>query len=166
MLMLSEQNPFKLILRAFGLWMRGRVHFRDAANVENLTLKEDKGHEETFAAFRRVDVDPVANNERPAAHRRKPGAIFQVRFLFRNLSPAVNSKLSLIPIPLIVAQPGFRSKTWLLGQRSGAFLGHYEFDTAEDAEAYWNSLPLRMMKRRAAPGSITHRVIRIESRNE
>jgi hypothetical protein len=142
---MAEQNPLRLILRALGLWIHGRVHFR--GGLENIRLED---HGETFAAFRKVDVDPAA--EQPA----RPGAIFQVRFRFKNLSDTANSRLSLIPIPLIVAQPGFRSKTWLLGQQSGDFIGLYEFETVEEAEAYWDSLPLRMMKRRTAPGSLKH----------
>ena len=148
---MAEQNPLRLILRALGLWIHGRVHFR--GGLENIRL-EELG--ETFAAFRKVDVDPAA--ERPSP----PGAIFQVRFRFKNLSAAANRRLSLIPVPLIVAQPGFRSKTWFLGQQTGDFIGLYEFDTAEEAETYWGSLPLRMMKRRAAPGSLTHKVIEIK----
>lgn len=142
---MAEQNPLRLILHALDLWIHGKIHFR--GGLENIRL-EDRG--ETFAAFRKVDVDPAG--EQPA----RPGAIFQVRFRFRNLSDAANRRLSLIPIPLIVAQPGFRSKTWLLGRQTGDFIGLYEFDTVEEAEAYWDSLPLRLMKRRAAPGSLTH----------
>ena len=37
-------------------------------------------------------------------------------------------------------------------------MGYCEFDTLENAEAYWDSLPLRMMRRRAAAGSLSHRV--------
>jgi hypothetical protein len=66
--------------------------------------------------------------------------------------------LSLIPIPLIAAQPGFQSKTWLIGEDSGDFLGNYEFDTVEAAKTYLDSLPLRIMRRRAEPGSLTHDV--------
>ncbi|MFC1657134.1 hypothetical protein ACFL2P_00995 [Candidatus Moduliflexota bacterium] len=142
---MAEQNPLRLILRALGLWIHGRVHFR--GGLENIRLED---HGETFAAFRKVDVDPAA--EQPA----RPGTTFQVRFRFKNLSDTANSRLSLIPIPLIVAQPGFRSKTWFLGQQSGDFIGLYEFETVEEAEAYWDSLPLRMMKRRAASGSLKH----------
>jgi hypothetical protein len=61
-------------------------------------------------------------------------------------------------MPLIAAQPGFRSKTWLLGEETGDFIGYYEFDTVEAAEAYWESLPLRMMRRRAAEGSLRHTI--------
>lgn len=149
---MAEQNPLRLILRALGLWVHGKVHFR--GGLESIRLEY---HGETFAAFRKVDVDPAA--EQPA----RPGAIFQVRFRFKNLSTAANRRLSLVPIPLIVAQPGFRSKTWLLGRQSGDFIGLYEFDTVEEAEAYRDSLPLRMMRRRAAEGSLSHKISRSEA---
>jgi hypothetical protein len=37
-------------------------------------------------------------------------------------------------------------------------MGYYEFDTKESAEAYWNSLPLKIMRRRAAAGSLTSEI--------
>ncbi len=139
------QNPVALLFKALALFARGRVHLDGPLQRVEL---EDRG--ERFRAFRRVVRD--------APGRPPPGAVFRVRFAFRNLSPAANRRLSLIPIPFIVAQPGFRAKTWLLGEVSGDFMGWYEFDTVEAAEAYWDSLPLRMMRRRAAPGSLTHAV--------
>jgi len=142
------QNPIRLISRALWLGLTGRASFdRDPADE----LVEDDG--ERFTAFRKVTVAPAA--DRPS----RPGALFLVRFKFKNLSFAANRRLSLIPIPLIVAQPGFRSKTWLVGQRSGDFFGRYEFDTVEQAAAYWESLPLQMMRKRAAPGSLTHEIV-------
>ena len=144
---MAEQNPLVLLLRALGLWIRGRVHFQ--GDLENIMI-EDQG--ETFSAFRKVVVEAVG--EQPA----RPGAVFKVRFRFKSLSATANRRLSLIPIPLIVSQLGFRSKTWLLGEQTGDFIGLYKFDTVEAAEGYWNSLPLRMMRRRAASGSLTHEV--------
>ncbi|MCP4674685.1 MAG: YdhR family protein [Deltaproteobacteria bacterium] len=141
------QNPLMLVLRAIGLGLSGKARF--IRNLQNESIK-DEG--ECFTAFRKVVVKP--NSKQPS----NPGAIFQVRFRFKNLSATANRLLSLIPIPLIVAQPGFRSKTWLLGEDSGDFIGYYEFDTIEAAEAYWNSLPLRMMRKRAAKGSLTHEI--------
>lgn len=122
-------------------------------NPTNAEL-EDQG--ETFTAYRKMVVKPLANQPE------LPGAIFQVRFRFKNLSVKTNQRLSCIPIPLIAAQSGFRSKTWLIGDDSGEFMGYYEFDTIEAAETYWSSLPLRMMRRRASPGSLTKRVTRLE----
>ena len=142
------QNPLALLVRALKLWLSGRIHFR--RDLESCGL-EDRG--EAFVAFRQVVVDPTT--DQPA----RAGATFQVRFRFKNLSATANRWLSLLPIPLIVAQPGFRSKTWLLGQQTGDFIGRYEFDTVETAEAYWHSLAMRMMRRRAAAGSLTREVI-------
>ena len=143
----SSQNPLGLLLRALRLWLGGRIHFRKDIADRHLV---DGGEE--FVAFRMVVV--TRKDEQSSGQ----GAIFQVRFRFKNLSPEANRRLSLIPIPFIVAQPGFRSKTWLLGQQTRDFIGIYEFDSVDTAEAYWTSLPLRMMRRRAAPGSLRHEV--------
>lgn len=124
------QNPIRLIIRAIAMGLAGRTRFERNLSTEHLF---DRG--ERFIAFRKVVVNPATDQSN------QPGAIFQVRFRFKNLSAAANRQLSLIPIPLIVAQPGFRSKTWLLGQETGNFIGSYEFDSIEDAEAYWDSLP-------------------------
>jgi hypothetical protein len=142
------QGPPALLFRALRLWLGGRISFR--RDLENCGLED---REEVFVAFRKVTAELTGDQST------QPGAIFQVRFRFKNLSEAANRWLSLIPIPLIVSQPGFRSKTWLLGQQTGDFLGRYEFDTVEAAEAYWHSLPMRMMRRRAATGSLTHDVL-------
>jgi hypothetical protein len=103
---------------------------------------------EDYEVFRRMTVDADG----------PPGAAFEVGFRFARFSPRVNRWLSRIPMPLIAAQPGFRSKTWLYGRESGAFLGLYEWDTVGDAERYWDSLPMRMMRRRALPGTLEKRV--------
>lgn len=136
-----------LLARALWLKLKGRARLK--SDVGNIHIDVDG---ERFAAFRKVIVAPASDRSV------EPGAIFQVRFRFKNLSTKVNQRLSLIPIPLITAQPGFRSKTWLLGDETGDFLGYYEFDTVEQAEAYWNSLPLRMMRGRAASGSLWHEI--------
>lgn len=141
------QNPFRLLLRALRLWFGRRVHFRRALSDCQLV---DGG--EKFVAFRKVLVTP---EDQRGSQR---GAIFRVRFRFKNLSSKANRRLSLIPIPFILAQPGFRSKTWLLGEQTGDFIGLYEFDSVADADAYWDSLPLRLMRRRAAPDSLSYEV--------
>ena len=51
-----------------------------------------------------------------------------------------------------------RSKTWMLGRESGSFKGVYEWDSVEHAEDYWTSFPMRLMKRRAATGTLTRTV--------
>jgi hypothetical protein len=69
----------------------------------------------------------------------------------------------LIPIPFIIAQPGFRSKTWLTGKDTATFQGLYEWDSVEDAEHYWNSFPLKLMKRRSIPDTLKFEIIEINA---
>ena len=140
-----SQLPPILLARATGLRVRGRVHFlKDCiGDVEN-------GDDEDFEVFRKVILDP--SKDQPE----KPGAIFSVRFSFARYAAKTNRFLSLIPIPFIVAQPGFRSKTWMMGQKTGAFQGLYEWDSIEDAENYWTSFPMKLMKRRAVPETLNH----------
>lgn len=145
-----RQFPPLLLARATMLRLRGRVHFpRD--RVGDVV----QGNGEEYVVFRRMEVDVVA------AGPERPGARFDVGFRFARFSPGVNRALSRIPMPLIAAQPGFRSKTWLLGRESGAFKGIYEWDTVADAEAYWTSFPMRLMRRRAVPQTLTKRITAI-----
>lgn len=143
----GTQNPLRLLIRAFLLWISGKVRFEHG--LSSITI-EDKG--ERFRAFRKIVVDAP---KKPVA---LAAVIFKVRFSFKNLSPRANRRLSLIPVPLIVAQPGFRSKTWLIGETSGDFMGYYEFDDNASAQAYWRSLPLGLMRRRAAASSLTSEI--------
>jgi hypothetical protein len=82
-------------------------------------LSNEHGEDEDFEVFRKVVVKP--SKDQPE----KPGAILIVRFSFASLAAKTNRFLSLIPIPFIVAQQGFRSKTWMMGQKTGAFQGLY-----------------------------------------
>lgn len=111
--------------------------------------------EEDFIIFRQVIVDPDANQPE------KPGAWFRVWFHFANFSAQTNIILSRIPIPFIIAQPGFRSKTWMLSQETRSFQGLYEWDTLEDAENYWMSFPMKLMKRRAVPETLSYEISEI-----
>ena len=102
-----SQVPPVLFTRAIGLFLRRRVHFQKEVIGDTIREKEE------FIIFRKVDVDP--GNNQPL----KPKALFRVYFCFAKFSPNVNRILSLIPIPFIIAQPGFRSKIWMTGKESG-----------------------------------------------
>jgi hypothetical protein len=141
-----SQIPPILLARASGFWLSGRVHFPE--NRVGETLQE----EEEFKVFRQVILDPVG------IQPEIPGAIFKVCFQFARFSANTNRVLSLIPIPFILAQPGFRSKTWLTGQKTGLFQGLYEWDTVKDAENYWISFPMKLMKKRAVPSSLVYSI--------
>lgn len=139
------------LVRALGLWVRGRIHLHGDLDGTSFEMGGER-----FRAFRRITVEP--GPDQPLF----PAAGVQVRFRFRNLSVPVNRVLSLIPVPLIVAQPGFRSKTWYVGEKSGDFIGRYAFDSMIDATDYLESLPLAMMAKRVLPGSLSYRVWRLD----
>ena len=138
----GQLGPSRLLLRAAKLALRGRIHFPRTRRGQSM---QDDG---TFSIFRHMTLD------RTGEPSDSSGAILKVRFRFLRFSAAVNRRLSLIPAPFIVAQPGFRSKLWMMDESTGEFLGLYEWDTEASARAYGTSLPMRMMKRRAAPDSL------------
>jgi hypothetical protein len=86
--------------------VKGRLHF-----PSNRIGEPGQHEEEDFIIFRQVFVDPINNQPK------NPQANFKVCFHFNNFSANANKLLSLIPIPFIIAQPGFRSKTWVLGKK-------------------------------------------------
>lgn len=145
-----SQIPPVLLARAAGLYLRGRVHFPNSQNGDSIQENEE------FIIFRKVFVDPDANQ--PI----KPKALFRVYFHFARFSFKVNKTLSLIPIPFIIAQPGFRSKTWLTGKDTAMFQGLYEWDSVDDAEHYLNSFPLKLMKSRAIPDTLKYEIIELK----
>jgi hypothetical protein len=145
------QVPPVLLARASALSFSGRIHF-PKNRIGEIVQEEEK-----FRIFRQVVVDP--GNDQPES----PEAIFKVCFLFARFSGNTNRTLSLIPIPFIVSQPGFRSKTWLIGQKTGIFQGFYEWETVKDAKNYWTSFPLNLMKKRSIPGSLTYSISEISN---
>jgi hypothetical protein len=145
-----QRNPFSSIVRAISLLIQGRIHFPKDRIGETV----DEGEE--FEIFRQMTLDP--GSDQPE----KPGAIFKVRFRFASMSPEMNKRTSLIPVPFIAAQPGFRSKMWTLSRETGEFQGVYEWDTVASAEAYWTSFPMKLMKKRAVPESLSYEIEEIE----
>ena len=121
-----NQFPPILLARAVGLYICGRVRF-----LKDCIGDIEQGVDETIEVFRKVILNPTKSQPE------RPGAFFIVRFRFANFGTKTNRYLSLTPIPFIVAQQGFRSKTWMVGQKTGMFLGFYEWDAIEDARGYW-----------------------------
>lgn len=141
-----QRGPVSSLVRAINLLMQRRIHFPKDC------LGEIVGEGEGFEIFRHMTLDP--SKDQPE----KPGVIFKVHFQFASMSPEINIRTSLIPIPFIVAQPGFRSKMWALGRESCEFQGIYEWDTVASAENYWTSFPMKLMKRRAVPESLSYQI--------
>jgi hypothetical protein len=150
----NSQVPPVLLARATALWLRRRVKFPKRQYGDTIQEKED------FIIFRKVTVDP--GQDQPA----EPKAIFRVYFRFSRFSANVNKTLSLIPIPLIIAQPGFRSKTWMFGKDTDTFQGLYEWDSVEDAERYWDSFPMKLMKRRSVPDTLDYEIINAKDESD
>jgi hypothetical protein len=151
--MLKKLNriPPVVTIRACWLWLCGRVRFpRDR-------LGELIDGENGFTIFRQMTLEPKT------AQPKRAGAVLSVRFQFKRFSPKTNRRLSIIPIPFIVAQPGFRSKTWAFQEETGEFQGLYEWDTPQGAEAYMLSFPMKLMKKRSAQKSLTYNITKTGS---
>ncbi|MFC1873947.1 hypothetical protein ACFLYX_01460 [Chloroflexota bacterium] len=144
-----RNKAFSSLLKTVSYVITGRLHFTKGRIGELFTM--DDGQEYTI--FRKVIVDL-----KPELVK-KPGDILIIRFNFAHGSPKQNKRLSLIPIPFIVGLPGFKSKTWALQKESGGFQGIYEWDTIQDAENYKKSFAIKLMTKRAVPGSITLQII-------
>ena len=142
-------NPVAAFLRTHRYLLTGRLHF-PRERVGQVIETED-GRE--FVVFRQVVVEPTSQQSE------KPGAVFKIRFHFAHMPPRVNKVFSLLPIPFIVGLKGFRSKTWLIEPNSGEFQGIYEWDAVEDAEDYPNAFALKLMTKRALPGSVAFEII-------
>jgi len=141
-------KPLTLMARASLFFFQRRIRFENDA-VGKLFCEFE---EDDYEVFRKVILDPKGDQPK------KPGAVFRVTFIFARFNIPTNKKLSLLPIPFIIGQPGFRSKTWMIGKKTGTFQGLYEWDTVESAKDYWNSFPMRLMKRRSVPKSLHYEI--------
>ena len=144
-----RNKAFISLLKTVSYVITRRLHFTKGRIGELITM--DDGQE--YIVFRQVIVDPKREQ------MKKPGAMLRIRFNFAHGSPKQNKRLSLIPIPFIAGLPGFRSKTWALQKETGGFQGIYEWDTIQDAENYKRSFAIKLMSKRAVPGSITFQII-------
>jgi hypothetical protein len=129
--------------------VRRRLHFPKDRNGEVITASDGK----EYVIFRGLTVDPRKNQPE------KPGAILRIQFDFKSGSAGKNKRLSIIPIPLIAGLPGFRSKYWMLHEPSGGFQGLYEWDSVQDAENYEKSFAIKLMTKRAVPGSVNFEIL-------
>ena len=147
--MKADQIPPVLLARALKLWFGKRVVF-STDEIDKIVREE-----EPFKLFRKIVL--LQKDHQPKI----PGALFKVKFRFAKFSFKTNRRLSLIPIPFIIAQPGFISKTWLVGTETGCFQGLYEWESREAAENYVDSFPLKLMKKRAVPDTLKIKITEI-----
>jgi hypothetical protein len=140
-------DVLRSLLKTIEYVVTGRLHFRTQRLGQVVTAEDGQ----SYTIFREVVVDP-----RPGQPE-KPGAVFVLRFEVTNLSQKQNQVLSLIPIPLYVGFPGFRSKVYTINQSHCQSI--YEFDTVQTAEHYACSAALEFITRRSVPGSVSKKII-------
>jgi hypothetical protein len=104
-----------------------------------------------FQVIRHLKVEPKKDPEKSAA-------VFKVRFKFSGLSLRVNKRLSMIPVPFLIAKPGFLQKIWTVTE-DGYFQGIYQWASEEFAEKYPQSFIFKLMTKRAAEGTLSSGII-------
>lgn len=140
-------NPIRSALNTLGFVIAGRLHFPSKRIGEVVTDAAGQ----SFTVFRQVSVDPTG--DQPA----QPGAVLILHFRVTNMSPEVNQIYSLLPLPLYIGDPGFRSKLFTINGENCQSI--YEWDTVQDAEKYVNSVALKTILLRAVPGSVSYQIV-------
>ncbi len=143
-----RDKAFIALLNTLRYMLTGRFH-RNKKRIGEIIKMDD---EKEYRVFRQVIIDPGRGKTA------KPGAILRIRFNFAHGTPNQNQRLSLIPIPFIAGLPGFRSKTWAIEKTSGGFMGIYEWQTIQDAEIYKQSFAIKLMIKRAVPGTVVFEI--------
>ncbi len=135
------------VLKTLEYALTGRLHFKRQRLGQVVTADDGQ----SYTIFREIVVDPRPDQPE------KPEAVFILHFRVTNLSPRQNRLFSLLPIPLYVGFPGFRSKVYTI--HGSCCQSIYEFDTVQDAEAYARSAALQFITRRSVPGSVSHTIV-------
>lgn len=143
----SPFNPVSSFFNTVGFAVTGRLHF-PTQRIGEVVTDEAGNH---FTVFRQVVVDPAKDQPE------HPGAVLVLHFQVTNMSPGLNEFYSLIPLPLYIGNPGFRSKLFTINGEDCQSI--YEWDTAQDAEQYVNSVALKTILMRSVPGSVSEKIV-------
>lgn len=141
-------SPTKSVINTIGFLVTGRLHFPNK-NIGKEVVDE-KGNK--FNIFREVIVDPSSNQPE------KPGAILILHFRVLNMTPKQNQIYSLLPIPLYIGDPGFRSKLFTINGEYCQSI--YEWDTVQNAENYLHSFAIKTIIKRSVPSSFSYKIIK------
>ena len=134
---------------AIGRLLSGRIRF-SADRVGQLLPMVDGEEHRVFREVRVASSAVVPDSSM---------TLLKVRFRFARFSPAVNRRLSLVPMPIILGMPGIRQKTWTFCETSGFSQGIYQFESHETAEGYQRSPIMRILEKRCVPGSMTQDIL-------
>jgi len=143
----SPLNPVSSVFKTIGFVVTGRLHI-PTRRIGEVVADED-GRQ--FTIFREVVVDPAKDQPE------HPGAVLVLHFKVTNISPRLNKFYSLLPLPLYIGDPGFRSKVFTINGEDCQSI--YEWDTVQDAENYVNSMALKTILMRAVPGSVSYKIV-------
>jgi len=143
----SPLNPISSVFKTIGFVVKGRLHL-PTRRIGGVITDED-GRQ--FTIFREVLVDPAENQPK------HPGAVLVIHFKVTNISPELNKVYSLLPLPLYIGDPGFRSKLFTINGEDCQSI--YEWDTVQDARNYVYSKALKTILMRAVPGSVSYKIM-------
>lgn len=138
---------FKYLKVLFTRLFSGRVRFSKEYSRKTLLMEDGK----KFQVIRDLKVDPKKKLDRSAA-------VFKVRFKFSGLPLFVNKRLSMFPVPFLIAKTGFYEKIWAIN-KEGYFQGIYQWESKEYAEEYLGSFIFKMMTKRSAAGTLSYEII-------
>jgi hypothetical protein len=138
---------FKYLKVLFTRLFSGRVRFSKEYSRKILLMEDGK----KVQVIRHLKVYPKKKLEGSAA-------VFKVRFKFSGLPLFVNKRLSLFPVPFLIAKTGFCEKVWTMNEE-GYFQGIYQWESKHYAEEYPESFIFKMMTKRSAAGTLSYEVI-------
>ena len=102
---------------------------------ESIYLEKSK---KTYTVFKQTAVKNVSNEN---------GTYFFVEFEFKKWVLNIFAPT----IPFFLGMPGFRSKLWLVDEKTGVFAGRYVYATCKDAEGYGHSIAQKLVKSLCVP---------------
>ncbi len=137
--------PLSVIPRSIRLMITGRTAYPQARVDQTITLGDGR----QYRVFREV----IMRDNPP----RDTGGMFRVWFKTK-MSLNNTITFSLFTRIMFVGMPGFRSKIWLVNEKTEEFGGIYQFDTVDDARQYQHSFAMRLSKLRAIPGCFCNEV--------
>jgi hypothetical protein len=144
-----NRDMMKLIAMTLGYQLSGRLH--SSKGMIGKVFRNADGHE--CVIFRHTALDPADGQAK------RPQAMFRMQFQVPKIVRWRDRLVIALKSPIFVGLPGFRSKLWMVDERSCTYQGVYEWDTLQDAEAYVNSASMAFMAGVAVPGRISYEII-------
>jgi hypothetical protein len=144
-----NNQMFSFISTTLGYQFAGRLH--TPKDQIGKTFANANGQE--FVIFKQTLLDPGDGI------KASPKAMFRVQFRVPQIRAWRDRLIISLKSPVFVALPGFRSKLWMVDEKTATYQGVYEWDTVQDAEAYAHSYSMEFMGKVAIPGGLAYEII-------